>query len=154
MYCPACGSAVNDELRYCNRCGERLTRPEKTEPKDDIGKMVDSLMTTIFLVVMFGLGILVGLTAILLDKNVAHGGVAAIIALWLAAIFGICFMIARQASRLIDLRTRRIEADLDPQRSDSYLPPVEPNRIDEYRQPASSIVESTTRTLDETKIER
>lgn len=116
--------------------------------------MVDSIMTTIFLVVMFGLGILIGLTAVLLDKNVPHGGVGAIIALYLAAVFGICFMLARQASRLIEFRSRRPEADHESQRRESYLPPTEAKRIDEYRQPASSIVESTTRTLDESKIER
>lgn len=154
MYCPACGSAVNDQLHYCNRCGERLTRPEIPETKDETRKLIDSLMTTIFLVVMFGLGILVGLTAILLDKNVAHGGVAAIIALWLAAIFGICFMLARQASRLIEIRTRRLERDLDSPRKESYLPPTNPNQLDAHREPARSVVETTTRTLDESKIER
>ena len=68
MYCPNCGNSVNKKLKYCNNCGEQLVRDDDKDGTP--GKMLDNVLTTLFLVVMFGMGILVGLVAVLLTNNV------------------------------------------------------------------------------------
>jgi len=59
MYCPNCGTTVNKKLKYCKVCGERLSKVDEVDKDGTPGKMLDNILTTIFLVVMVGLGILV-----------------------------------------------------------------------------------------------
>jgi len=145
MYCSNCGGSVNEKLKYCNSCGERLTMEE--DKHGTPGKMLDNILTTLFLVVMFGLGILVGLVAVLLDKNIDSGAVVMIVVVYLAAIFGICFALARQAIKLIDYRLKGWSMSAEnslPQQ----LPTPTTAQLEEYREPAMSVTEHTTRTLD------
>ena len=57
MYCPTCGKPVNEKLKYCNSCGERLARDDDKE--ETPGGMLDKITTTLCVVIVFGLGILV-----------------------------------------------------------------------------------------------
>src|SRR6266536_2010466 len=105
MYCPICGNSVADGLKYCNSCGVRLTR--EIEDKDGTpGKMLNNVLTTLFLVVLSALGILVGLVAVLLGNNVKPDAVMFIAVVYLLAVFGICFSLVRQATKLIDSRLK------------------------------------------------
>ncbi len=146
MYCPACGNSVKKGLKYCNSCGERLGRQD--EDKDGMpGKMLDNILTTLFLVVMFGLGILVGLVAVLLGNGVPNEAVTIIVIVYLAAVFGVCFMLARQVPKLIDAKLKSTSGfadDLVP----AQLRPVTTAQLDEYREPIMSVTDHTTRTLD------
>ena len=147
MYCPTCGKAVNQNLKYCNSCGERLSKAAEIDRDGTPGKMLDNILTTLFLVVMFGLGILVGLVAVLLGNSVKHDLIVMIVLVWLAAIFGICFTLARHATKLIDYRMR--SWDSDSARVDQYqLPPMTTAQLEEYREPAMSVTDHTTKTLD------
>ena len=139
MYCPKCGNSVNGGLKYCNTCGERLTAHD--EDKDGTpGKMLDNILTTLFLIVMFGMGTLVGLVAVLLSNAVATPVVVLIVLAYLAAIFGVCFSLVRQVPKLIDAKLNLLKPT---------LPAVELRpQLDEYREPAMSVTEHTTRTLD------
>ena len=55
---------------------------------------------------MFGLGILVGLVAVMLGNNVSIEVVVVIVLAYLASIFCICFSLARQVPKLIDARLK------------------------------------------------
>lgn len=146
MYCPSCGKSVNDKLKFCNSCGVQLTR--EIEDKDGTpGKMLDNILTTLFLVVMFGLGILVGLVAVLLDKEVKSEVVVLIVIAYLAAIFGICFSLARQVPKLIDAKLKVLSSGAEI-RTLQQLPSQTTAQLDEYREPAMSVTDHTTRTLD------
>lgn len=146
MFCPSCGKGVNANLQYCSGCGERPFKAAEIDKDGTPGKMLDNVLTTIFLVVMFGLGILVGLVAVLLGSDVRIEPVVVITIAYLAAIFGICYTLLKQVPKLIDAKLRpreRIETVMP----DLQLPPRTTNQLEEFREPAS-VIENTTRTLD------
>lgn len=145
MYCSNCGGLVNEKLKYCNSCGERLIKDE--DKHGSPGKMLDNILTTLFLVVLFGLGILVGLVAVLLDKNIDTGAVVMIVVVYLTAIFGICFALARQAIKLIDYRLKGWNMSAENSRP-QHLPTPTTAQLEEYREPAMSVTDHTTRTLN------
>src|SRR5215472_13624309 len=70
MYCSSCGSAVKESLSYCNRCGARLyeERGESIAHTRDIAP--ESLVWAIIAVLVFGLGLIIGLMAVM--KNEVH----------------------------------------------------------------------------------
>src|SRR5688572_33446450 len=106
MHCPNCGESVNKNLRFCKSCGERLSKAAEIDKDGMPGKMLDNVLTTIFLIVMFGLGILVGLVAVMLGNNVKTEIVTVIVLAYLAAVFGICFLLVKQVPKLIDARLK------------------------------------------------
>ena len=145
MYCPNCGKTVDQNLKYCNGCGERLSKDEDKEGTP--GKMLDNILTTLFLVVMFGLGILVGLVAVLLGNDFKTGPVLIIVIAYLAAIFGVCFVLARQVPKLIDAKLRVWNSGAEV-RTQPQLSPQTTAQLDEYREPVMSVTDHTTKTLD------
>jgi hypothetical protein len=156
MYCPNCGKGVNKTLKYCNGCGERLSKVDEIDKDGTPGKMLDNVLTTVFLIVMFGLGILVGLVAVLLQNSIEPKFVMFISIAYLAAVFGICYQLLSQVPKLIDAKLRpreRETAILADQVPQVQLPPLSTNQLDEFREPAS-VVENTTRTLDEVRVFR
>lgn len=147
MFCPNCGQAVNRKLTYCNSCGERLSKAAEIDKDGMPGKMLDNILTTIFLVVMFGLGILVGLVAVLLGNNVKIEPVIIVVIAYLAAVFGICFTLVKQVPKLIDARLRPNEY-ADESRHANRLAPLTAAQLEEYREPAESVVDHTTKALN------
>lgn len=150
MYCSTCGSLMNAELNYCKNCGTKLA---KEKDKDSTKSILDNLLTTLFLVVMFGLGILVGLVAVLLGNGVNHETVAIIAVCYLVAVFGICFMLLSQVPKLIN-------AKLNPKREtpESYQPPQlfakTTAQLEQHREPVGSVTENTTRTFDKIPLKK
>jgi len=152
MYCSNCGNAVNEKLKYCNSCGERLVK-EKDDKNSVPGKMLDNILTTLFLVAMFGLGILVGLVAVLLGNGVPKEAVTIIAVAYLAAVFGICFMLLGHVKKLVDFKLSGFVQDSDQVAHPQLLKPKTTAQLDEYKQPAS-VTEHTTRTLDKVAVSR
>ena len=152
MFCPNCGKNVNAKLKYCNSCGERLSKAEEIDKDGEPGKMLDNILTTLFLVVMFGLGILVGLVAVLLGNNVEPRFVVVIAMGYLAAVFGVCYTLLSQVPKLIDAK---LKSRLDPHEFAEHrqLEPRTTAQLAEHREPAS-VTEHTTRTLDKVPVER
>lgn len=146
MYCERCGKHIDDALNFCNACGAQIKK-EKGEKQS----VLTALITALIVVSTAGLGVLVGLMAILLDK-LANPEPAFVFALfYLATLFGIAFMIMRQISKLIDVNVRANENDV-PRMTGRHeplvpLPARSTNQLEEFRQPAS-VTDSTTRMLD------
>ena len=63
MYCSTCGTLINTELNYCNRCGARVDKLTTVENSSALEYLS---MATGF-VGLGGLGLTVGLIAILLN---------------------------------------------------------------------------------------
>ena len=145
MFCPNCGKEVDIKLRYCSGCGERLLKADEIDKDGTPGKMLDNVLTTIFLVVMFGLGILVGLVAVLLNSSVEPKFVMFISIAYLAAVSAICYLLLSQVPKLIDakLNAGKTAETVLP---DLQLPPKTTNQLEEFREPAS-VVDNSTRTL-------
>ena len=150
MYCPKCGVTVTSNLKYCKNCGERLFA--EADKDGTPGKMLDNILTTLFLVVMFGLGILVGLVAVLLGSGVEPKFVFMISIAYLAGVFGICFTLLTQVPKLIDakLNARVQSSETVPA---IQLPPVTTAQLEGYREPAS-VTDHTTHTLEEVHAKR
>jgi len=150
MFCPNCGKTVDAKLKYCNGCGERLSKADEVDADGMPGKMLDNILTGIFLIVMVGLGILVGLVAVLLGNDVQIAPVVVIVFAYLTAIFGICFMLLKQVPKLIDARLKAMNLAEHPR---SLQAPITA-QLEEFREPAMSVTEHTTRTLDKAPAER
>lgn len=146
MHCPNCGKIVNKSLKYCKDCGERLSKADEIDKDGAPGKMLDNILTTLFLVVMFGMGILVGLVAVMLGNNVRTEVVTTIVIAYLTVIFAICLMLARQVPKLIDARLKSTDQvhDTEPYQ----LRPLTTAQLEEFREPVMSVTEHTTKTLD------
>jgi len=146
MYCERCGKHIDDALNFCNSCGAQIKK-EKGEKQS----VLTALITALIVVSTAGLGVLVGLMAILLDKLTNPEPAFVFALFYLATLFGIAFMIMRQISKLIDINLK-ISENNGPQISIRdeplvQLPPRSTNQLEEFRQPAS-VTDSTTRTLD------
>lgn len=143
MYCESCGKKIDESLNYCNGCGASL-RSEVRSQKGLAAFLIASLTVT----AITGLVVLAILVAILVDRVspriepvFVFGGA------YLAALFGICFLIMRQVSRVIshELNIREVpKKTIEPL---VQLPPRSTNQLDEFREPAS-VTDATTRTLD------
>lgn len=155
MFCSKCGKSLEAGLKFCNACGNRLVG--EPEDKDGTpGKMLDNVLTTLFLIVMFGFGILVGLVAVLLGNGVKVEPVVVIVIAYLAAVFGICFTLLRQVPKLIDARLKASGLSQEPGSTApvSQLKPVTTAQLIEYREPVASVTDHTTRTLEHVPLKR
>src|SRR4030095_8153470 len=112
---------------FCNGCGERIKKEEEDSP-------LNSLIVALIVIGTAGLGILVGLSAVLLDKITAFGPVLIFGVVYLGVLFGICFMIMRQITKLIDadLSRRRLP---EAESRFAKLPPRSTNPLEEFREP-------------------
>lgn len=151
MYCQKCGSQVNNKLNYCNNCGARLA---KNSDDESPRSMLDNLLTTTFLVVLFGLGILVGLVAVLLQNGVEHKAVIMISVFYLAAVSGICYMLLSQVPKLIDARLNQKIYENDAMTAPVQLSAPNTAQLEEPKQSPISVTDNTTRTLDEVLLKR
>ncbi len=150
MYCPTCGGTVTKGLKYCNSCGERLTRdsPDKGETPD---RMLHYILRTLFAIVVPGLGILVGLVAVLLGNGVTTDAVAALVLIYLLVLFGICFTLIRQVPKLIDAKLKGLNDPIS-KPAQSQLSQQTTGQLDEYREPVMSVTDHTTKTLNKVPV--
>ena len=144
---------MTSALKFCNSCGTKLSFG--LEDRDGTpGKMLGNVLTTLFLIVMFGLGILVGLVAVLLGSGVKTEIVMMTIIVYLAAIFGICFSLVRQVPKLIDARLKGSNLPFAERVDPSHLNSRTTAQLEEYRTPVASVTDHTTKTLDKVPVGR
>ena len=114
--------------------------------------MLDNVLTTVFLTVLFGLGILVGLVAVLLGSNIEPKFVMFISIAYLAAVFGICATLLKQVPKLIDARLNNYKSN------DLKVQPLLQERttaqLEEPQMPIGSVTDRTTRILERVPNER
>ena len=149
MYCESCGRQIDETLNYCNSCGAQLRR-DNPPPRSLTGIMIASLA----FITIVGLIVLASLLIGLLDRmGPKPEPLFAFAALYLVALFGICFLIMRQVSKLIDaeLRSRDIPKRTSATPPLVQLPPKSTNPLDEFREPAT-VTDHTTRTLEPTPL--
>lgn len=147
MYCASCGNQISAELKYCNRCGAK-TGKEGSE--DSEGKPINPLsylITALCIIGGGGLVLLVGLIAILLDKNVDWRGVAAITTFYLLALVITNAMILWQISKMVNHQIKTKEGPQEPRPFELHAHNT--NQLGAPRQPVTSVTEHTTRTLEE-----
>jgi len=140
MYCSTCGTLINTELNYCNRCGARVDKLATVENSSATGYLS---MATGF-VGLGGLGLTVGLIAILLKNNVVIEAVVMLAIAFLATVFGMTFLMIRQISQMSNAAPLTKEKVFE----NPQLSSPSTAQLEEPRQPARSVTENTTRTLE------
>ena len=148
MYCEQCGKQIDEALNYCNSCGKQLKK-DTSASRSLAGTMVSATAAT----TIFGLIILAVLIGNLFDRAGGNEPLFIFAMVYLVLLFGICYLIMRQVSKLLDAEVGSRDY---PQRvavPAVQLPPRSTNQLDEFREPAS-VTDHTTRTLDEVHIPR
>jgi len=114
---------------------------------------LDNLLTALCFVALGGLGILVGLVSVLLGKSVDFQLVVVIAVIYLIALFGICYMLLSQVPKLINAKLNE-KSERGETIQPAQLYARNTAQLAKPREPARSVTENTTRTLEKTAIER
>jgi len=142
MYCAACGTLINQGLNYCSRCGARV---------DKIATMEESPTAYVSMATGFvglgGLGLTVGLIAILLNHNVVPQVVVILTLAFLCTVFGISFHLIQQLSKLIDASISP-KGNYSEKSKPAELGTINTAQLPEHHEPVRSVTENTTRTLE------
>jgi len=151
MYCSKCGSLVNNELNYCNSCGEKLA---KAKEKDAPQSMLDDILTSLCFIAIFGFVFFVGLVAILLDKSLPEPVLVTVSIAYLIVLLGICFMLLRQVPKLISANLKENKAEKSEVIKPAQLSSPTTAQLEEPREPVLSVTENTTRTFDKIPLKK
>lgn len=153
MYCQSCGQSYSKEQKFCTTCGLQMFVSDNEIDKEGMpGKMLDNILTAVFLIVLFGMGILVGLVAVLLGREVKTEVVVMVVMAYLASIFGICWTLLKQIPKLIDARLNSYKGTENNVRP--LLQPRTTAQLEEPLMPVDSVTDHTTRILDRIPNER
>ena len=140
MYCSTCGTLLDTKLNYCNRCGSRIEKLVAVENTNSL----QNLSMGVGFMGLGGLGLTVGLIAILLNFGAIPEVIVMLTIAFLATVFGISFLMVRQISQMsraaLPTKEKVIE---NPQLNQPHTA-----QLEEPRQPARSVTENTTRTLE------
>ncbi|HWC78017.1 MAG TPA: hypothetical protein VG778_11175 [Blastocatellia bacterium] len=144
MYCPSCGSAVQLGLSYCTRCGAEVKAIDRSVTSQS-STMAESLIWAIVAVTVGGLGVVVGLMAVMgkvlnlkPDLIVAFSLLSFLILLGADSVFIWLLLRSRSAPKVL------LPKSSAPQNLDESSPASFP-------EPVLSVTEHTTRTLEPSK---
>jgi hypothetical protein len=149
MYCSHCGTSIPGNLIYCKNCGSRVEKNALIVSTSS-SKMTMAAAGAIGVV---GLGGALPLLKILLESRLDQPAVLMILFGYLVTVFLLVAMLVGHAwKRSDDIRVHTDD-------SDDYAPPRSfrgpvTARLEAQREPAVSVTEHTTRTLDEVPIPR
>ena len=149
MFCPNCGNSVHGDLKYCNGCGKRLIADSGSD--DASAKMLNKVLITLFLIVFFGLALLVGLVGALLGSGVQAKDVIILSVIYLATIFGISVTLLRQVPKLIDARLKTNDRPSD-YASPPQFQPRNTAQLPDHLDPVPSVTDHTTRILEKVPV--
>lgn len=151
MYCPSCGAALTQGLSYCNRCGGELKPSESLIAPNKPGGLG--------FVIAFGMalttGIAIGGMAVVLlfigemfRRGIPKDSVELFAILSFLMLFGSVALLGRQMSRLIGVYLQPGNTAPQKQIKAVASPSLPAAQLDAARQPAASVIEHTTRTLN------
>ena len=144
MYCQNCGSALNPQTKYCNRCGTHLMpageeRVEKTAAE----KRLDEYLDGLFWISVFGLAFIIG-GAVLLKKVNFSDVVLLIYVVLSSTVFLINFGFTLWGVLSL-MRTKAGKLTMHPGQDTRELTP---QKIEPVMMPAKSVTENTTKSFD------
>jgi hypothetical protein len=147
MCCSTCGNKIGDHLNYCNSCGARIEK----NPLIVSNASSPYLAKSLAVVGMIGFVGFIAVLKMLLDSRLDTAAIVFILVAYLATLFLICaMMVGHMWKHSGDIRVKQNEPKMpDDYRSPATLRPITTAQLEEYRQPAASVTEHTTRTLDQ-----
>lgn len=147
MYCSTCGITIDSQLSYCQRCGSRIVKASDT--KQSPTNLKDLTIVT-GVVGLGGLGITLGLIAVLLNFRVDPTVIVILSLAFLCAVFGITFWMTQQTQRIFNASLNAQENLPEPAQINSRSAA----QLEEPRQPPASVIENTTRTLNKIPLKK
>jgi hypothetical protein len=160
MYCPSCGNAVAEGLKYCNRCGASLAAEEGRPGVGGLSGPAWAVSLAVALVTLGGLSMLFVLGVLLVKRGQDLPPSAGIMALaFLALIALVDWMLIRQFSRVVELQRGAVAPARPKRRAGEAgglagLGEAQPARLEAPREPFLSVTDQTTRTLERVPRER
>ena len=147
MYCQNCGSALNPQTKYCNRCGTHLMPVgEKRVEKTAAEKRLDEYLDGLFWISVFGLAFIIG-GAVLLKKVNFSDVVLLIYVVLSSTVFLINFGFTLWGALSL-MRTKAGKLTMQPGHETRELTPP---KIEPVMMPAGSVTENTTRSFEPVK---
>lgn len=150
MYCSSCGSAVPPGLSYCNRCGADL-RPKEDEAPKRFGPAPNFLVAGIVAVTIFGLIAVIMLMGVM--SQVLHSPDGLINGFAAVAFFSILLVDALFAWLLLRSKKSPRESRDVMQLREAIRAELQAAQTSDLPEPASSVTDHTTRTLQPVTIE-
>ena len=150
MYCSGCGTKLQSELIYCSRCGRRVAEDSEKS------SIAESLSSSLGYVGGFGFLSFIFVIIALVKNGVVGNQLVMIAFFYFAALFAICFLILRQTELFSKGGRARRSAELPAEENSQYSAPAPTtSRLKELNEPGiGSVIDETTRTLDEARVER
>jgi hypothetical protein len=146
MYCQNCGSGLNPQTKYCNRCGTHLVPAgQERLVKTAAEKRLDEYLDGLFWISVFGLAFIVG-GAVLL-KRVSFSDLIVLIYVVLSStVFLINFGMSLWGALSMMRSSRAYKFTMQPRHDTRELTPpkIEPVMMPA---PTSSVTENTTRSF-------
>lgn len=145
MYCANCGSVISSELNYCKSCGMRLVGDEKPETSN---RILATLIITFGVITIVGLGILIALIALLLERGATEKIVSITLIFYLACFTAIEFVLGSQISKLINATIGKEKKNSTKIVQPAQISPRNTAQLPEPTQMPISVTEHTTQIFD------
>lgn len=141
MYCHACGIALTQPTKYCNRCGVQLISQDPTGEVKRTEKRLDEYLDGLFWITFFGIGFIFGGMVVMKKVGLSDLFILAYLLISSTA-FIINFVINLMAARRIGRKSRDLPGAEERQTGQlgSATPEVLP--------PVTSVTEHTTRSFE------
>jgi hypothetical protein len=147
MFCSGCGTELEAGLNFCKRCG-------KAVGGTDHGKVGLNLTNALGAIGVFGfLGFALVFYLMMRSPTIPPGTILGVAGLYLATLFGICYLILRQTTALTS-RTIGRESGDGGSGAPAYLRPASTNQLPEADDRGISVTEHTTKDLDTVAVKR
>lgn len=143
MFCPSCGVALQQHLKYCNHCGVQLASAEEAIVKKS-EKRLDEYLDGLFWITVFGLGIIVGGTALIQKLQIGYGWTIGFLILSSAAFLVNFWLNLREVLRMTGRSKNPKHLDPPEELNTKELPAMNANSI---VLGTPSVTENTTREL-------
>jgi predicted amidophosphoribosyltransferase len=146
MYCSSCGAAVARGISYCNLCGAKLNAAKDESAAKPAEMFSESLVWAIVAVFICGLGVTIGLMAMM--KELLDFNQGLIIAF---ALLSFVLMFAVEGVLIWLLLQRRGEAQksVDAERAkEQTTRELDAAKVRALPEPVPSVTENTTRTFE------
>ena len=145
MYCHACGIALTQSTKFCNRCGVPLVTEAGIKHQVALEKRLDNYLDGVFWVSVFGLAFIVG-GVVLLKKMGFSDAVMLIYAVLSSTVFLINLGLNLWSS--VSLLRRAKERNATIQAGVPATSELNPGKPEVFLTPAHSVTENTTRSFE------
>ena len=148
MYCLSCGSTISLGTVYCNRCGAKVPNDLSSSNNE----IANSLVWAIIAGFVFGIGVIIGLMAVM--KEVVGFEYGPIMAIAFLCFFLLFIIEGVLLSMLIGSRKEKKDKAEPVQLPNRATKELEEARQQMINEPVASVTEGTTRTFQPVYSER